>query len=72
MTNLTHQQYDDLERAITAGRRIVVWRRGTEYVLLPIELRVQSGRESLEARNPTTGDRMTLYLDELDEIEVVK
>lgn len=72
MAQLTHQQYDDLERAITTGRRIVVWRRGTEYILLPTELRVRSGRESIEARNPTTGDQMTIYLDELDEIEVVK
>jgi hypothetical protein len=72
MTQFTHQQYDDIERSVAAGRRIVVWRRGTEYIVVPMALRVRGGRELIEARNPTTGDPMTLYLDELDRIEVVK
>lgn len=71
MAHLNHEQYDSLERAIVHGRRIVVWRRGTEYVLVPTELRVRNGRESIEARNPVTGDALTLYLDDLDAIEVV-
>jgi hypothetical protein len=40
-------------------------------VVVPTELRVAAGREAIEARNPTTGDRMTIFLDELDAIEVV-
>ena len=72
MTQFTHQQYDDIERSVASGRRIVVWRRGTEYIVVPMALRVRGGRELIEARNPTTGDPMTLYLDELDRIEVVK
>jgi hypothetical protein len=71
MPQLTHEQYDSLERAIHSGRRIVVWRRGTEYIVLPIELRLRAGREAIEARNPTTGDEMTLFLDEVEAIEVV-
>ena len=72
MTQFTHQQYDDIEHSVAAGRRIAVWRRGTEYIVVPMALRVRGGRELIEARNPTTGDPMTLYLDELDRIEVVK
>lgn len=72
MAQLTTQQYDQLERAVTAGRRIAVHRRGTEYILVPLRLRMKDGRELIEARNPTTGDDMTLYLDELDTIEVVR
>jgi hypothetical protein len=68
---LTHEQYDALERAITDGRRIAVTRRGTEFVVVPERLRVASGREVIDATHPTTGDRLTLYLDELDTVEAV-
>ena len=71
MAQLTHEQYDLLERAVTRGERIVVVRRGTEYVLVPLSLKVSTGREVIEARNPTTGDAMSLYLDEVDSIQVV-
>jgi hypothetical protein len=68
----THKQYDLLERAITNGSRIAAIRRGTEYVVLPTRLRVISGREAVQATHPTTGDEITLYLDEMDSFEVVR
>lgn len=71
MAQLTHEQYENLERAVTRGQRIAVYRRGTEYVVLPLSLEQRQGREVIEARNPTTGDTLALYLDELDSIEVV-
>ena len=71
MAQLTTRQYDALERAIAVGQRIVVMRRGTEYIVIPERLRIVQGRESLESRNPTTGDRLVLFLDEIDTIEVV-
>jgi hypothetical protein len=72
MTQWTHREYDALERAITNGKRIAAYRRGTEYVVLPMRLRVISGREAVEATHPTTGDQITLYLDEMDSFEVVR
>lgn len=72
MAQLTTQQYDRLERAITKGQRVSVYRRGTEYLVIPLGLRLENGRELIDARNPTTGDRMTLYIDEVDTIEVVQ
>ena len=54
------------------GRRLSVYRRGTEYVVIPRRLGITAGREALEAVHPTTGEPMTLYLDELDGIEVVR
>jgi hypothetical protein len=39
---------------------------------VPSRLAVRNGREAIEANNPTTGDQLTLYLDELDAIEVVR
>jgi len=71
ITQLTAAQYDALERAIADGRRLSVWRRGTEYVVVVDHLRLTGGREALEAHHPTTGDRLTLYIDELEGIEVV-
>ncbi len=72
MTEWTHKQYDVLERAILGGKRIAAYRRGTEYVVVPTRLRMISGREAVEATHPTTGDQITLYLDEMDSFEVVK
>jgi hypothetical protein len=68
---LTTRQYNLLERAITEGRRIVVYRRGSEFVVRPESLGLRSGREAIETVQPTTGDRMTIYLDDLEGFEVV-
>jgi hypothetical protein len=72
MAEWNHQQYDLLERAITNGKRIAAYRRGTEYVVVPTRLRMISGREAVDATHPTTGDEITLYLDEMDSFEVVR
>ncbi len=72
MAQLTHTQYDDLERAIREGTRLVVYRRGTEFVVIPIRLRMVGGREMVEALHPTTGDQLKLYIDEVDSIEPVR
>jgi hypothetical protein len=68
---LTHAQYEVLERAIAHRHRIAVTRQGTEYVVVPDRLSVITGREMLDARHPTTGERMTLALDDLSAVELV-
>ncbi len=72
MAELTHAQYELLERAVVNGQRIAVYRRGTEYIVVPERLALRGRREAIEARNPTTGDHLTLYIDELDALEVVR
>ncbi len=71
MAQLTHEQYDRLERAVTRGQRIAVYRRGTEYIVIPLSLKTLGGREVIAAQNPTTGDTLSLFLDELESIELV-
>ena len=71
VTQLNSAQYDALERAIIDGRRLSVWRRGTEFLVVVDRLSMRDGREALEAHHPTTGDKLTLYIDELEGIEVV-
>jgi len=72
MGQLTHDQYDALERAVIRGNRVAVLRRGRpESVIVPLSLRLRDGREAIDTRHPTTGHAMVVYLDEIDGIEVV-
>jgi hypothetical protein len=71
LKELNHRQYDALESAITNARRISIRRRGTEYVGVPKKLWSEGQREALSLLHPTTGELITIYLDEIDRIEVV-
>ena len=72
MAQLTPGQYDALERAIVDGQRIAVWRRGTEYIVIPTAIGARGGRETIEARHPTTGESLTLVIEEVEQIEVMR
>ena len=71
MKQLNHRQYDALESAITHGRRISIRRRGTEYVGIPKKLWSEGQREAVSLLHPTTGEEITVYLDEIDRLDVV-
>ena len=68
---LSHDDYEALERAIIDRRRLSIYRRGTEYVVVPERLSISGGRECIDATHPTTGDTMTFRLDELDDFQVI-
>ncbi|HEX6815730.1 MAG TPA: hypothetical protein VF102_08670 [Gemmatimonadaceae bacterium] len=72
MAHLTPAEYDALERAIANAERVVVMRRGTEYVIVPLRLRTDGRHEIVEARNPTTGDALAFSLDDIDTVHVVR
>jgi hypothetical protein len=73
MAQLTHAQYEIIERAVVNGGRVAIRQRGRrEFVLIPLRLRAIDGREAIEARNPTTGDALTIYLDDIESVEVVR
>ena len=72
MARLTTTQYDALERAISHRKRLSVFRRGTEYVVIPQRLFLKDGKEAIESVHPTTGDRIILVLDDIDSFEVVR
>lgn len=72
MAQLTHQQYDILERAVMRGLRVAITRQGRrEVVVIPRRLRSADGREAIDAQNPVTGLDLTIYLDEIDRVEAV-
>jgi hypothetical protein len=72
MAQLTVRQYDDIEAAIRDGRRIAVRHRHQDVIVVPERLAIRNRREVIEARHPTTGDRLILFIDEAEGIEVVR
>ena len=74
MTQLTHEQYEILEGAVARGTRISIRRRSgrREYIVIPLTLRLRDGREVIEARNPTTGHDLIIYLDEIESVDPVR
>jgi hypothetical protein len=71
LKQLNHRQYDALESAITHGKRISIRRRGTEYVGVPKKLWMEGQREAVSILHPTTGEEITVYLDEIERLDVV-
>lgn len=72
MSQLSHREYDVLERAVSRGSRVAITRPGRrELVLIPLSLSLDDGREMIKARNPTTGHELTIYVDEVEGIEAV-
>ena len=72
MAQLTVAQYDAIEAAIRDSRRIVFRRMRQDVVVVPERLVLRNRREAIEARHPTTGDRIVLWIDEAESIEVVR
>lgn len=64
------ERMDRLERAITEGTRVQLYRRGTEFVVIPREIVSRGGREFLIATT-YAGSDLSFALDELEEFEVI-
>jgi len=71
LKQLTHRQYDALEAAITHSRRVSVYRRGTEYLGIPQRIWQDGQREAVSILHPTTGEQITIYLDEIEQMDVL-
>jgi hypothetical protein len=62
---------DRLERAIVEGNRIQLTRRGTEYVVIPREIRSNGPIDTLVGIT-STGDELSFSLPELEEFVVLE
>ncbi len=71
LKQLTHRQYDALEAAVTHSRRVSIFRRGTEFVGIPQKIFQDGRREAVSILHPTTGDEITVYLDEVERLDVL-
>lgn len=47
-------------------------RRGNEFVVVPSRLRVEGGREAIDSVHPTTGEKISIYVDEISGFEVLR
>lgn len=68
---LSPAEYDIVEHAVSRSTRICVSRNGREYVVIPLALRTNGGREAITTRNPVTGHEWTIFLDEIERVEAV-
>lgn len=71
LKQLTTRQYDALEAAVTHSRRVSVYRRGTEYIGIPQKIWQDGTREAVSILHPTTGELITVYLDEIEYLDVL-
>ena len=71
LKQLNHRQYDALEAAVAHSRRVSIFRRGTEYVGIPQRIFQDGRREAVSILHPTTGDEITVYLDEVEHLDVL-
>jgi len=62
---------DRLERAIVEGHRVQLTRRGTEYVVIPREIRSSGPIDTLVGVT-STGDELSFSLPELEEFVVLE
>ena len=67
----TPERLDQLERAIRDGRRVALYRRGTEYIVIAVRLTTATNRDAFVGRLPMTGEEMTFVLGELEGFQVV-
>ena len=72
MARLTPAEYDALENAVARGSRLVIHRRGTEYVVVAKGLLLDGGRERIATVHPSTGDALLFYIDEVDSLQVIE
>lgn len=64
------ERMDRLERAIVEGTRVQLFRRGSEFVVIPRELVSRGGREFLVATT-YAGRDLSFALDELEDFDVI-
>jgi len=67
----TPERLNQLERAALDGRRVVLSRRGTEYIVQARRIESDHRGDTLVGRLPMTGEEMRFLLGEVDSFQVV-
>ena len=66
------ERYDQLEAAARAGKRVALERRGSEFIVTAVAIRMDGQKEHLIGRLPMTGEELSFALDELDGFQVIE
>lgn len=67
----TPDRMEQLERATRLNLRVMLMRRGTEYVVVARRLLHHGSGEALVAYLPMTGEELRFELDDLDAFQVL-
>jgi hypothetical protein len=67
----TADRMDQLENAARRGQRVVLSRRGTEYVVVALKVGSEGRHDVLIRLLPMTGEELTFRLDQIDSFQVV-
>jgi hypothetical protein len=67
----TPDRMEQLERAARQGLRVMLMRRGTEYVVVARRLVHHGPGEALVGYMPMTGEELRFELSDLDEFQVL-
>ncbi len=67
----TPQRMEQLERATRLNRRVVLMRRGTEFIVVARRLLHHGGQEALVGLLPMTGEELRFELEDLDDFQVL-
>jgi uncharacterized protein with PhoU and TrkA domain len=68
----TADRMDQLENAARKGLRVVLSRRGTEYVVQAVRVTSIDNHEALVGWLPMTGEELTFQLDEIESFQVIE
>ena len=62
---------DQLERAARQGSRVMIMRRGTEYIVVARRVLQSGGGEALVGYLPMTGEELRFNLQDIDAFQVL-
>jgi hypothetical protein len=63
---------EQLEYAVQHRRRVVLTRRGNEFVVIATAIRQSGGREALAGYLPMTGEELLFVLNDVDHFQVLE
>lgn len=63
---------EQLEYAVQHRRRVVLTRRGNEFVVIATAIRQSGGREALAGYLPMTGEELLFVLTDVDHFQVLE
>jgi hypothetical protein len=63
---------DQLERAARDHLRVALTRRGTEYVVVALQVKTADRQDVLVGRLPMTGEELSFRLGEIDAFQVIE
>lgn len=65
------ERMNQLERAVRDGSRVLLSRRGSEFVVTARKMTTAGGREGVIGRLPATGEELVFLLHELDDFQII-